>query len=477
MNHVGHEATLKALYENDLDEVDTSSGITAVNMVKNFSTISKWLNKNLTDQHKMETFVLYYFRRLVLINLAVEQTDVPMVFEVINDRGVRLKPFEIMKGKLLGQIDKITLNEKKYNDLWETRALAINDYSEDAFDDFFRYWLKAKFADTRKEGQRFDGDYHRIVFSNAFQEQLPLSHNQKGVLSFLDEPFSYYTVLHKKLLSAYADDAVSPATYNKVTDIDGAFMLLLSTCDFSDPEEEEKLSLIPAELDRLFSLLQLQGTYDSNAFQEILYRISTEIRNAEADTIRDVFDKHLMEEIGKRRMTEVNEPFQYIFFKQTGINLNARFKRYFFARVEEFLAINMNLNMKHELVDLVTKTGTVNGFHVEHILAHNGDNLALFDGDEERFEQERNRLGGILLLKGRDNISSNNETYSEKLKTYANTLYWNETLREDSYKAKLDMKSLKENFDLDLQPMNNFGPEQLEQRQRLLFDIASIIWE
>ena len=49
---------------------------------------------------------------------------------------------------------------------------------------------------------------------------------------------------------------------------------------------------------------------------------------------------------------------------------------------------------------------------------------------------ERNRLGGILLLKGKDNISSNNEPYSEKLKSYANTLYWNETLRADSYKSE-----------------------------------------
>ena len=103
----------------------------------------------------------------------------------------------------------------------------------------------------------------------------------------------------------------------------------------------------------------------------------------------------------------------------------------------------MNLNPKHPIADLVTKTGVRNGFHIEHILAWNEENKALFDGDEERFDQERNRLVGILLLKGRDNISSNNERYPDKLKSYANTLYWNETLRADSYKSKLDMKELK----------------------------------
>jgi len=59
------------------------------------------------------------------------------------------------------------------------------------------------------------------------------------------------------------------------------------------------------------------------------------------------------------------------------------------------------------------KTGTKTGFHVEHILSRNAENLDLFGKDEVAFEQERNRLGGILLLKGKDNISSNYESYSD----------------------------------------------------------------
>jgi hypothetical protein len=159
-----------------------------------------------------------------------------------------------------------------------------------------------------------------------------------------------------------------------------------------------------------------------------------------------------------------------------GHNLNLRFKRYFFARIDEFLAENMNLQPKHPLANLVTKTSAFAGFHVEHILARNAENLALFNGDEVGFEQERNRLGGILLLKGRDNISSNDETYADKLKTYANTLYWNETLRADSYKSKLDLTEFKKRFNLDLKPYDTFGPAELEARHGLLFELVSHIW-
>lgn len=192
--------------------------------------------------------------------------------------------------------------------------------------------------------------------------------------------------------------------------------------------------------------------------------------------IREVFDEYLLELISENRGIETEDVFSYYSFRDTGIELNKRFVRYFFARVEYFIAKNTHLKMKHNFYDLVVNTGSVNGFHIEHILSNNEENLELFDHDRERFEQERNRLGGLLLLKGRDNISSNNEGYSEKLKTYSNTLYWNETLREDNYKSKLDFDSMMSEFDLEFRPMNIFGPEELEERQKLLFSIAKIVW-
>lgn len=476
LNHEAHHSTQKALYENQLENADTSTGITAKNMVNNYLTISKWLDNQLTNKNKLETFVFYFLRRLVLINLSVEQTDVPMVFEVINDRGVRLKPYEILKGKLLGQIDKTVLHAKNYNHLWEEKIRAINKFDSDEADRFFRFYLKARFANSRKEAQQYDGDYHRIMFSTEFEEKLGIAHNQKGVLRFLDEDFSYYAVLYYLARNAYAHDQQSAFTYNRLNDIDGALMLLIASCKLNDPTQNDKVKLIPAELDRLFSLLQLQGAYDSNAFQEMQYRISAAIRDKGTEDIRAAFDNELTSELAKRRLTEVEAPFRYPFFKQTGIGLNTRFKRYFFARIDLFFAENLNLNMKHSISDLVSKTGSKTGFHIEHILAHNEENLALFAGDEERFQFERNRLGGMLLLKGKDNISSNNETYEDKLKTYANTLYWNETLRSDTYKSKLDMNHLMKKYQLDLQPIESFNADALESRQKLLFQIASIIW-
>lgn len=480
MNHIGHKEAQKALFERKpLDEVPVDSGITAQNMVANYRTISAFIDKELKDKRCFETFVFYFLYRLVLINLGVEQTDVSMVFEVINDRGVRLRPYEILKGKLLGQINKIELDRDKYNELWEDRANAINTFKENEMDSFFRFFLKAKFANSRKEGQRFDGDYHREMFSTSMDEKLGLLHNPAKVKSFLKGDFDYYSRLFIKLRKHYGEDqeAFRGLLYNDLLDLDAPFHLVQSACVQNDPEEDEKIRVIANEIDRFFTLLQIQNAYDSNGFASALFEISAKIRGQSVDLIRPAFDSVLKETIASRRGVQDAEPLSYSAFRQTGrLSLNITFVRYFFSRIDEFLAKETKVGVRHPMRDLVTKRGWKTGFHVEHILARNPENLANFGNDEERFEQQRNRLGGILLLKGSDNQSSGNEVYSLKLKSYANTLLWNETLRADSYKSKLDMKALKERHNLDLNPLEQFGPDELEARHRLLFDIVSVIW-
>lgn len=480
MNHVKHRHVLEALMAgHDPVGISTHTGITAANMVKNYQLISAELERRLDTLHRFESFVHYFLFRLVLINLSVETTHVPMVFEVINDRGVRLKPYEILKGKLLGQIDKVELDSGKYNELWESQLQAVNTFREDEIDSFFRYWLKAKFADNRKAGQRFDGDYHREMFKSDINAALKLDHNPAAVKAFLNGDFKYYTGLYARLWAATQQaNAEYPAVYfNSLNELDSQFMLVISACVVNDSEEIEKINAVSAALDRMFSLLQIQGGYDSNEFASRLFEISVEIRGKPADNIPAIFDKHLIAELAERRAMPISQGFSYPLFRQMSIDrLNTRFTRYFFGRVEKLLADGMKLGMKHELKELVTSRGAKTGFHVEHILSRNAENLALFDNDEERFEQERNRLGGILLLKGKDNISSNNEVYAKKLQSYANTLYWNETLRPDSYKSKLDFTGFAAAHNLSFQPIDHFGPDALEERQKLLFELANLIW-
>lgn len=222
MNHVRHIQVLKGLIDGMMPRaIDTNSGVTAVNMVRNFEVISSELEIKLLDKHRFDTFVHYFLFRLVLINLSVDLTHVPMVFEVINDRGVRLKPYEILKGKLLGQIDKIELDSGCFNEHWESQLKAVNFFREDEIDNFFRYWLKAKYAENRKYGQRFDGDYHREMFKSDLNQELKLEHNPSQVKLFLNGAFRYYSTLYAQIWKATKEeDARFPAVfYNSLNEL------------------------------------------------------------------------------------------------------------------------------------------------------------------------------------------------------------------------------------------------------------------
>ena len=481
MNHEMHNPTMQALLDNTDSQanIDTSSGISAVNMVKNYSIISSYIDSELTSKHKFESFVFYYLKRLVLINLNVAQTDVPMVFEVINDRGVRLKSYEILKGKLLGVIDKEELYNLKINELWDAQVDKINSQKIDEIDNFFVYYLRSRFASTIGEARKYDRDYHRVMFTPEINNTMLLQHNPKEVKRFLQNDFKYYTDLYSRIYkysSEPSDDNIH-VYYNRLNEMDSQFLLILSACKLNDEQEKEKIHLISYNVDRLFSLLQLQRSYDSNDFNVAIYKLSSEIRGKSIDKIRETFDNYLLQLLSNARGVQTSQVYSYGLFNDTGIELSTRFKRYFFARIEKFIAVNTRMNMKHSLYDLVSNTGSVNGFHIEHILAQNNENKKHFNDDEDLFERERNRLGALLILKGKDNISSNNEIYENKLKSYANTLYWNETLREDTYKSKLDFTRMMSHYNLAFRAMDKFGPNELEERHRLLYDIASIIWE
>lgn len=481
LNHEGHSKTLEKLLHGELFEnIDTSIGITSKNIVENSKYIKSWLEKDINSKHKLETFIYYFLRRLQLVKLEVSQADVPMVFEVINDRGVRLKPYEILKGKLLGQIDKDELKLLDLNKLWESQVSKINEIGEDEIDNFFEYYIRSKIANSRGLAVKYDKkDYHRALFSDEADDFFRLKRNPSQIKRFLQNDFVYFTNLYNKI-RRYSNDLFQGFEFiffNSLNDLNAQYLILLSSIKFNDPEEDLKIKLITREFDRLFVLLQLQRSYDSNKITDIIYHLVTELREQPSEKIRTAFDNQIIGLLSSSKATIIHEPFNYVYFKEVGYNdLSNRFSRYFFARIDYFICQNSNAEMQQTFHNLVRNTGHVNGYHIEHILAHNDENLSLFYNDEELFERERNRLGGLLLLRGNANISSSNESYRNKLKTYVQTLYWNATLHPDTYHSNLDLIQLKNKYNLKLRAMDVFGPDELEERHKLLADIIRLIW-
>jgi hypothetical protein len=121
--------------------------------------------------------------------------------------------------------------------------------------------------------------------------------------------------------------------------------------------------------------------------------------------------------------------------------------------------------------------------HLEHIYAHNESNMALFtnsDGefDAQQFQLARNLLGMVLLLKDSQNLSSGNETYRDKMDTYAKSNFiWNEMLA--GHLHGVDMRNVPEELrNAEIKPGETgaFPKEKILDRQQLIFRAIKRIW-
>jgi hypothetical protein len=460
------------------------------NIFDAYGTIMAYFTKQLDTAHIFNAFRVYLLTRVYLISIDVDEPkDVAMAFEVINDRGIPLKAHEILKGKILGAIDKEEV--QSYVDMWEQSlaplATCYDDYDET--DDFFCILFRAKFADTQDQYRRLTLDkYHKAIYYEEFDRKIGFHINGveddktvKRIKCFVSSDIPYFSKLYLRLIEDSRDwDKPSYALFNAENGQNMQYYLLLSSVESNDPQENEKYALVTRELDRLYMLCHLFSSYYSPDFNRRLVELGKQIRGASLEDCKAAFQQTLVKIISSsHNQRDESDPFKYSYFAQLGYStLSKHFLRYFFSRIEHFIGLESELPCGTYWQHLRQVRGK-DMHHIEHILAWDdrGENCEAFP-DEDTFTRERNRLGALVLLKGKDDASSRNELYAEKLKTYfGNGTLWAQTLRENFEKSNIGFKEFREKYNLDIKPYDTFGQTAINERHRLLFEIVRHIWQ
>jgi len=164
------------------------------------------------------------------------------------------------------------------------------------------------------------------------------------------------------------------------------------------------------------------------------------------------------------------------------------FSKYVLMRVDRYLATLLgrasfaNTGLK-ELEERFNRFGMkVYAMHLEHIYTQHPENKALFmkDGmfEETVFQQTRNLLGMVLLLKDKHNLSSNDEIYRDKCDTYKKSnLVWNELLV--GHLPDIDARNLPRELQIkavEPTPTGVFPLDKVEERQKAIFAAIKLIW-
>ena len=231
-------------------------------------------------------------------------------------------------------------------------------------------------------------------------------------------------------------------------------------------------------------LLRLNGIYNSNNYQEISYQLNNDLQNRQHNEYRQIFNEILTTRIKEaRNLSEISSLLDYDRFKTRGYdNIDRRPLRYFFARVEKYICDNIGEEIKNNVHYISTKTGHKTGYHIEHIFSRNEENKKFFQKEEE-FENQRNKLGALLLLFNMDNIISNNEKYyNGKRQTYSNGLVWGRTLIDTFYhKTNAKFLEFNQKFEsiskIKFIQVEEYNADILEHRSKLLYAIVKQIWD
>lgn len=460
--------------------------ISEINIYEAYKVIDSYFAEKNMSEHEYDAFRLYLFNRIILIKIDVDDTkDVAMAFEVINDRGIPLKAYEILKGKIIGVIDKKEV--ERYLSYWEDNINSLGQaYGEEEIDKFLSCYFRSKFTDNVNQYRALDENkYHKTIYIDEFNDKIGFKHDVntnylKKVKAFLKDEIPYYCTIYKRICNDhyYNNCKNDYILFNAVNGQNMQEYLMLSAINLNDNQLEEKYSLVPRLFDRLYTILNLTGSYKSNTFNNDIIELGINIRNKDIDEIKKVFEDKLLSIVRKEHnRVDLMEPFKYEYFAMRGYNnLGSRFLRYFYARIERLINIETGLSTA-TYYEMIQQSQGKNRHHIEHILANNDANRILFNDDEE-FNEQRNRLGALVLLRGADNQSSGNEVYTDKLKTYSgNGTLFAQTLTDSFEHSNPEFKKFCIKYNLKFNKYISFDKVSIEERQKLLFNLAQIIWK
>jgi uncharacterized protein with ParB-like and HNH nuclease domain len=345
------EAAFKALAEGGI-VVRTDQ--TRTGIAENYALISQYYDEFLKgdqpgtfDLVKTTYYLTYLLDRISIVEIRIErQSNVAMIFEVVNDRGLGLKPYEILKGKLIGGLAGDQKEEA--NTIWTGlqeryfKAELKNTTEKTlSLDLFFQTFFRAKFADTENDYEKFEGDYHYEIYRNPrvrkyfcdFQDQALLFDRICGDIK-------YFADLYLELRTSYEHE---PLIFNKLLDQNQQYLLIVSATNKDDTERAAKIEGVAAKFDQFHTTLRLLDAYDSNSFQRLIYPLNKDLRGKALAEAKPLFDKALISSLVADNVVQPNQCtdaaaiFDYERFKGVR-NQSTNFSKYVLMRIDRYLA-------------------------------------------------------------------------------------------------------------------------------------------
>ena len=445
------------------------------NIAERYANLADHFPEEIADG-ALPYFVDWLLENVHLVEIeAYSDEDAYTIFETMNDRGLSLSLPEMLKGYVLANI-RHEDDQRAVNTLWKAHMQAFKDLGDEEDVDFFKNWLRARHAETIRPGkkgaenkdyERIGSEFHRWVRDQ--RERLGLG-DSDDFMRFVTRDLDFYAKQAQTIQRAARSltDGLESIRYNEERGFTLQTQLLLAALEPGDNAAvvRRKLALVSDFLD--IWLARRVWNFRTIAYSSVKYTLFTLTREVRGRSVAEL-SEYLRGQLDAQEETFARNPDLRLHQQ------NYRQVRHILARLTYWVDVECGLAAHFD--DLVSQ-GRARPFEIEHIWADQYDRFSELYAHPVEFDQDRNRIGGLLLLQRGLNQSLGDATYEDKRDAYVaqgqNLLA--RSLHPLAYQNNPALAQLRQRTGLQFRSYDEFGPDEQRERQELYIRIAEWVW-
>jgi hypothetical protein len=445
------------------------------NIVARFADIREYFPEDLGGR-ALPYFIDWLCDHVHLVEIeAYSDEDAYTIFETMNDRGLSLRSPEMLKGYLLANIGD-EAKQRSVDGLWKRQMLALKELGQEEDVDFFKNWLRARYAETIRQGdrsaenrdyERIGSEFHRWVRDR--REQLGLS-GTSAFVRFVERDFDFYATQTLAIRRAAKQPmpGIESVYFNDLRGFTTQTQLLLAALSPDDPAADikRKLALVADYVDIWLArqVWASRSTAQRNA-KHGMFGLTRAIRGKSVAELSALLRARLDED----RVTFARNP------DLTANQHNFYAVRHVLARITHWVDIECGV---HSHFEDYASSEKARPYEVEHIWPDHPERFRTWFGHDSEFERARNRIGGMVLLQRGTNQSLGDKAYEEKRDAYVaqGESILTRSLHPLAYKNNPAFRAFIERTALPFQHHDAFDPQAQQQRQELYLRIAEWVW-
>ncbi len=445
-----------------------------VNILNRFQDIEENFPEELRKE-ALPYFADWLIENVHLVEItAYSDADAYTIFETMNDRGLSLRPTDMLKGYLLANI---TDGDRRISasHAWRDRVAALQQLGKEEDADAIKAWLRSQHAQSIRERKRgaqprdFDligTEFHRWVRDH--EDALGLT-SSAAFGSFIQEDFAFYGRCYERIRRAAESltEGLEAIHHNAQNNFTLQYPVLLAPLLRTDGDDEirRKLRIVSAYLDILIArrIWNWKATDYSTMQYNMFQLVILNIRGKSSPELATLLTDRLASE---DETFATNDRFRLH-------GMNGRQIHRLLARMTNHIETRSGQSSRY--AEYINRRGN-NGYEVEHIWANHAERHEDEFGHPADFAEYRNRIGGLLLLPKSFNASYSDKPYAEKRGHYFGQNLLAQSLNETAYEHNPGFRRFQEESGLPFTPHPAFKKADLDARQDLYRRIAEQIW-